>query len=58
MAYVMLSHICSLEGLTILRPFGLNKIQPHAPQEVRNKLIRLDILAERSKTFTQELLRW
>ncbi|KIJ44903.1 hypothetical protein M422DRAFT_107638, partial [Sphaerobolus stellatus SS14] len=38
MAYVMLSRLRSLDGLTILRPFALSKIKCHAPQEVRNEL--------------------
>ncbi|KIJ26591.1 hypothetical protein M422DRAFT_125699, partial [Sphaerobolus stellatus SS14] len=37
-AYVMLSRLRSLSGLSILRPFSFNKINNHTPQEVRNEL--------------------
>lgn len=37
MAYVMLSCIQSLEGVTILHPFSIGKIKSHAPQAVRNE---------------------
>ncbi|KIJ25643.1 hypothetical protein M422DRAFT_119911, partial [Sphaerobolus stellatus SS14] len=37
-AYVMLSQLCTLDGLSILRPFSFQKICKHAPQEVRNEL--------------------
>ncbi|KIJ42109.1 hypothetical protein M422DRAFT_125706, partial [Sphaerobolus stellatus SS14] len=33
MAYVMVSRIRNLSGLTILRPFATKKVKCHAPQE-------------------------
>ena len=58
MTYVMLSRIRSLEGITILRPFPIGKINSHAPQAVRNELIRLDVLATASKEQAQKDLSW
>ncbi|KIJ56712.1 hypothetical protein M422DRAFT_85658, partial [Sphaerobolus stellatus SS14] len=48
MAYVMLSRLRSLDGLTILRPFASNKIRCRVPEEVRNELKRLDELAQKT----------
>ncbi|KAJ7218928.1 hypothetical protein C8J57DRAFT_993435, partial [Mycena rebaudengoi] len=39
-AYVMLSRVRSLQGLCILRPFGLVRIQNHISQELREELKR------------------
>ncbi|KIJ23824.1 hypothetical protein M422DRAFT_195444, partial [Sphaerobolus stellatus SS14] len=38
MAYVMLSCLRCLDGLTILRPFASNKIRCRAPEEIQNEL--------------------
>ncbi|KAF8592082.1 hypothetical protein K439DRAFT_1289871, partial [Ramaria rubella] len=37
-AYVMLSRLRSLEGLSILRPFSFDKIHRHAPQDMPKEL--------------------
>ncbi|KAJ6510848.1 hypothetical protein C8R45DRAFT_769671, partial [Mycena sanguinolenta] len=39
-AYVMLSRIKSLKGLSILRPFRLKIIQNHISEELRKELDR------------------
>ena len=46
MAYVMLSRLRTLDGITILRPFAQKQIDSHAPQAVRDELKWLDKLAE------------
>ncbi|KAI9067027.1 hypothetical protein FKP32DRAFT_1550568, partial [Trametes sanguinea] len=43
--YVMLSRATSLNGVVILRPFPMSKITCRQSQDVRNELLRLDILA-------------
>ena len=48
-AYVMLSRLKSLEGLSILRPFSFDKINKHAPEDVRNELKRMDDMYEVTK---------
>jgi len=58
MTYVMLSRIRSLEGITILQPFPIGKINSHAPQAVRNELSRLDALANASREQAKEDLLW
>lgn len=57
-AYVMLSRLKSLDGLSILRPFSLGKIQRHAPQQMRNEVARLDTLFELTKTKSKDDLKW
>ncbi|KAJ7775634.1 hypothetical protein DFH07DRAFT_722880, partial [Mycena maculata] len=37
-AYVMLSRVRTFEGLCILRPFRLDRIQNHISQELREEL--------------------
>ncbi|KAJ7662877.1 hypothetical protein B0H17DRAFT_903887, partial [Mycena rosella] len=39
-AYVMLSRVRRLEGLCILRPFGLQRIRNHISEELRMELKR------------------
>ena len=51
--YVMLSRVRALEGLHILRPFKVIKIEQRLSQELRNELSRLDDLdAETRRKFT------
>jgi len=57
-AYVMLSHICSLDGLSILHPFSFEKISKHAPQEVCAEIKRLDNLYEKTKMLINTQLSW
>ena len=46
MAYVMLSRLRTLDGITILRPFAQKQIDSHTLQAVRDELKQLDKLAE------------
>jgi len=58
MTYVMLSRLRTLDGITILRPFALQKIKCHAPQSVRNELKQLDALAEITSASARKALSW
>ncbi|KIJ34390.1 hypothetical protein M422DRAFT_182209, partial [Sphaerobolus stellatus SS14] len=58
MAYVMLSHLRSLDVLTILCPFASNKSRCRAPEEVWNELKRLDELAQKTLPLAKECLQW
>ncbi|PCH37359.1 hypothetical protein WOLCODRAFT_48061, partial [Wolfiporia cocos MD-104 SS10] len=42
--YVMISRVTSLEGLIILRPFDRGKISCRQSQDMRNEMVRLNIL--------------
>jgi hypothetical protein len=54
----MLSRVRKLDGLCILRPFSLDRIQNHISEEVRNELKRTEIKAERTKEYSRERLSW
>jgi len=58
MAYVMLFRLRTLDGITILRPFALQKIKYHASQSVRNKLKQLDALSEITFASACKALSW
>ena len=57
-AYVMLSRVRSLQGLCILRPFRLDRIQNHISQELREELKRTELKAEKTKAYSREQLSW
>ncbi|KAG1843117.1 hypothetical protein DFJ58DRAFT_844429 [Suillus subalutaceus] len=42
--YVMVSHVTSLQSLFVLRPFNYNVICSHPSQDVRQEMVRLDVL--------------
>ncbi|KAE8243843.1 hypothetical protein A4X13_0g6923 [Tilletia indica] len=58
LAYVMLSRVRSLEGLTILRPFPMAVISTHVSAQVRTELTRIDSMAEETKSWAEEELKW
>ena len=57
-AYVMLSRVRTLQGLCILRPYRLDRIQNHISQELRAELERTKLKAEKTKTYSREQLSW
>jgi hypothetical protein len=57
-AYVMLSRVRSFEGLCILRPFRLDRIQNHISQELREELRRTELKATETKSYSRERLSW
>jgi hypothetical protein len=57
-AYVMLSRVRSLQGLCILRPFRLDRIQNHISQELREELKRTELKAQKTKAYSREQLSW
>ncbi|KAG1779169.1 hypothetical protein EV702DRAFT_947573, partial [Suillus placidus] len=42
--YVMVSHATSLQSLFILRPFNYSVICSHPSQDIRQEMLRLDVL--------------
>ncbi|KAE8218468.1 hypothetical protein CF319_g7667 [Tilletia indica] len=58
LAYVMLSRLRSLEGLTILRPFPFAVISTHASHQVRTELKRVQDLASATSDWAKEKLSW
>ncbi|KAL9933037.1 hypothetical protein V8E36_008292 [Tilletia maclaganii] len=58
LAYVMLSRLRSLEGLTILRPFPFSVISTRASQQVRSELQRVDHMSDASILQAHEDLAW
>ena len=57
-AYIMLSGLCSLDGLTILQPFSFETINKHAPEEMHAELKRLDALYQNTKQLISTQLSW
>lgn len=57
-AYVMLSRVKSREGLCILRPFNLKKIQNHIAEELRNEMKRTNTLAMQTTERATTNLKW
>ena len=47
--YVMLSRVRSMSGLAVLRPFPESKLTQRLSQELRNELLRLEVLAEQTE---------
>ncbi|EJD40478.1 hypothetical protein AURDEDRAFT_46261, partial [Auricularia subglabra TFB-10046 SS5] len=43
--YVMASRVKSLQGLAVLRPFGIERIQSRNSEDLRKELSRLNNLA-------------
>jgi hypothetical protein len=56
--YVMLSHVRSLNGLCILRPFPLSRIKNHISEELHTELKRTQEKADRTKAFSRHHLSW
>ncbi|KAJ7031473.1 hypothetical protein C8F04DRAFT_1041409, partial [Mycena alexandri] len=57
-AYVMLSRVRTFEGLCILRPFQLDRVQNHISQELREELKRTELKAAETKAYSRERLSW
>lgn len=53
--YVMLSHVCNLNGLAILHPFNVRKLKKHLSQELQEELARIDILDIETKTVYETM---
>ncbi|KAL9939763.1 hypothetical protein V8E36_001580 [Tilletia maclaganii] len=58
LAYVMLSRLRSLDGLTILRPFPMSVISCRAAEQVRKELTRIDTLSSQTKEWAEQQLAW
>lgn len=54
----MLSRVRSREGLSILWPFHLRKIQTHISEELWTELKRTKRLADRTEEEAKEELAW
>ena len=54
----MLSRVRTFEGLCILRPFRLDRIQNHISQELREELRRTELRAAETKAYSRERLSW
>jgi hypothetical protein len=53
----MLSRVRSLQGLCILPPFRLDRIQNHISKELQ-ELKRTELKAEKTKAYSREQLSW
>lgn len=60
-AYVMLSRLRTLEGLSVLRPFDTSKsgyLRRHISQSIREELQREERLADETEELARESLAW